>query len=785
MSLLISIVIPTYNAMETVTRCLNSIVNQDNSTLEVIVVDDASNDQTLNVIRDYFLSLPVALQSRYSCIPSLQNSGPGIARNLGVQEAKGQWILFLDADDVLHPKALSNIEAQFNRQTDDVDVVAFDWAYITPQDSALEGMRRELTTETFESKETLLRQYLLNRIDSSVIFHAFRRQAIQQANISFRGGFHEDVDYLFLALLHARKVAWVKEILYYKSNREGSIVNTLGESHLHGYYQALMTMLSAIHQSADAKDLINSFMHGVVNVTASRLMRLLQTSIHKTTDQDTLLNCLWRELFKLIEASGQSLDVYIALRGSLQTKYQKIFALFVSYMTQSVKLSTAEFMSELDSLSHKSWSCYDLQHSVFLAPGEIRTCCKRFYYQKQFKGDVVLLKHEDEPASSLPYSEIVSAKKLLHAEINRDNSSECKGCPFLSFEKWDVPLQSGIQYLSLEYQTVCNMRCTYCSDIYYGGKPAQYQPVDVVQSMLDSNALAACEYIVWGGGEPTLDKTFDEVLSKLAVGVPQVKQRIITNATRFNPVLAQLMQNDRAFIVTSVDAGTEATFEAIRKYYNFNAVMRNLKSYAELAPHNMIIKYILMPENAHLDELKAFCELVKSYELTNCNFQISCDFRTPELTRDQALSLSILYSMLHAFDVRFVFMDDLVWQRLSHLEASTADWITEQLSELHLDAAIVKPQNYDEVVVWGTGEQAKLLMRKTHFLKHSKVGYFVDPRPYKVGKDFLGLPIKSELALTLDQRPILIAAVQSAPFIYQDIERIGIDMRRVIKGLVL
>lgn len=785
MTLLASIIIPTFHAMDTIARALDSIVQQDHPQFEVLVVDDASGDQTFELVQRYLQALPPSLQTRYRCFASEKNGGPGAARNLGMTHANGQWLLFLDADDLLHPEALQKLVAHLGTASIETDVFAFDWAYINEQGPHQEGMRKELAGEAFSSQASLLNAYLLNQIDSSVIFHAFRRERLQAAGIRYREGYHEDVDFLFLALLHARQVGLTSDILYYKWNREGSIVNTLGIQHLQGYFTALRMMLAGVKSSIHASELMVAFMNGLINVTASRLMRLLNPAIVKTATDDEILDQLWHEVRLSINASGLPLEDYLAIRGSVQTKYQKIFSLFATFSSQLTALPTTEFMAELRELSEKSWSCYDLHHSVFLAPGEIRTCCKRFYYQKKFKGDVVLLKLADQPTSKLPYQEIVAAKNQLHAEINRDASADCKGCPFLAFEKWGKPLKEGIQYLSLEYQTVCNMRCTYCSDVYYGGKPALYQPVDVVQSMLDSNALAKCEYIVWGGGEPTLDKGFTKVINQIAQGVPQVKQRVITNATRFNPALAALMQEDRAFIVTSIDAGTQATFEAIRKYYNFNAVLRNLKRYADAAPHNVIVKYILMPENSTPEELEAFCQQVKDHGLTECNFQISCDFRSPGLSQEQALSLSLLYARLTSMGVRFVFMDDLVWQRLSQLNQATTDWIAAQLAASNLTASIESPQSYQGIVVWGTGEQAKLLMKKTHFLKQSQIDYFVDPRDYKVGTEFFGLPVKAAEALIADDRPILIAAVQSAPFIYQDMQKMGIDMNRVIKGLVL
>jgi poly(ribitol-phosphate) beta-N-acetylglucosaminyltransferase len=786
MNINFSIIIPTYNAATSIENALNSIVKQScRQGIEIIVVDDASQDNTVAKVTAYQASQVLPENITIKIVANQQNAGPGVARNSGILQAEGEWILFLDADDSLHLDALTQLQ-NVATQSPEAEILAFDWAYADLNGTLpSSGVREEFVNVDFSNHDEVIKQYLLNRIDSSVIFHAFKRSLLETHQILFRGGYHEDVDYLFETLLHSQNITLLPQVLYYKWNRPGSIVNTLGTNHINGYFDAIENIYALLSKAQLQQKMLNPYMQGVINITASRLMRLINPSIQKTAAIEDLLQLLLQRIQRICLRMSCNIGDFTEIKDSIQTKYQMIFSLFARYIDYTDSGNLDAFITELNDIKDKSWSCYDLHHSVFLAPGEIRTCCKRFYYKGKFKGDVAIMKFHDKPFSELPYQQIVQEKNNLHKEINRDNAEDCKGCPFLSFEKWGKPLQKGIQYLSLEYQTVCNMRCTYCSDVYYGGKPAAYVPYEIVQSMVDSQALNHCEYVVWGGGEPTLDKSFTEVMQLIGQGVPHVKQRVITNATRFNPDLAELMRLDRAFIVTSIDAGTEETFKAIRQYNNFKAVLRNLKRYAEIAAHNVIIKYILMPENLAIEELDAFCQLIQSYGLETCNFQISCDFRSPSLDMDQAYALSLLYAKLSAINVNFVFMDDLVWQRLSNLNQDTIALIREKLSSLDLDDVYESPDDYQHIAVWGTGAQAKLLMEKTSFLKNSSIEYFIDPRAGKAGTMFYDLPVKSSDSLLTDNQPILIAAVQSAPFIYQDIQKLGINQHRVIKGLIL
>ncbi|NKF34536.1 hypothetical protein HER21_49850, partial [Pseudomonas sp. BGM005] len=78
-----------------------------------------------------------------------------------------------------------------------------------------------------------------------------------------------------------------------------------------------------------------------------------------------------------------------------------------------------------------------------------------------------------------------------------------------------------------------------------------------------------------------------------------------------------------AHIVTSIDAGNSKNFNEIRKYKHFERVFENLRRYAACSSRNVVIKYILLPENSSSDELRQYADLIVENGLTDCNFQIS------------------------------------------------------------------------------------------------------------------------------------------------------------------
>ncbi|BAY07250.1 glycosyltransferase family 2 protein [Calothrix sp. NIES-2098] len=102
-----SIVVPVFNRANLISETLNSIFQQKFEDWEVIVVDDGSTDNTLNVLSNYENRIQILQQ---------KNQGPGQARNLGIQKAQGKYVAFLDSDDIWFPWTLE-VYAEVIQQT--------------------------------------------------------------------------------------------------------------------------------------------------------------------------------------------------------------------------------------------------------------------------------------------------------------------------------------------------------------------------------------------------------------------------------------------------------------------------------------------------------------------------------------------------------------------------------------------------------------------------------------------------------------------------------------------
>lgn len=117
---LVSVVIPTYNRENTISRAVRSVLNQTYDNIEIVIVDDCSNDHTEEVVKKEFGNNPKVLFHTLD-----RNSGACVARNKGVQLSHGEYIAFLDSDDEFQPEKISKQIACLER--DGVSLCATDY----------------------------------------------------------------------------------------------------------------------------------------------------------------------------------------------------------------------------------------------------------------------------------------------------------------------------------------------------------------------------------------------------------------------------------------------------------------------------------------------------------------------------------------------------------------------------------------------------------------------------------------------------------------------------------
>ena len=773
----ISIIIPCFNTGYLLNN-LTELILQSRQYVEIIIIDDCSTDESFDIATQ----LAKENQGIISVYKTEKNSGPGIARNMGIENAAGEYLWFIDSDDLICPTALLLLSNYIDKETK--DIVSFNWKFSDHLNMSTSNIPRKEGRNDFDSlrkiKMDLIGDYIELKMDGSVIYTLIKKDLVIKNDLRFSDGIHEDVDFIFKIYFFANTIGIINDALYLKGNRTGSIINTVSVKHIEGIFKAYRSIYNFLKENnlIDEK-IAKSLGNGVVAITATRVRDSFGLIDNHQLINDILL-AIYENTQKII---GLNKDIKIAQD---YTKYFMVYNLFNSLFDANgfINKEIDEIKNSLTTILQSSWSCFDIHNSLFLAPDEIRTCCKRFFSEGTMKGDVVLI--NDKSINDVSFTDVITAKQKLYNAVNNGTSDECRGCPFLEFKKWNSLDNLKIKYLSLEYHSVCNMRCVYCDDKYYGGLKENYNVLCLLNAIKENESFDINAQIIWGGGEPTLSKSFDSILTFFNENFPQFQHRIITNATRYLPNIKKLLDEDTATIVTSIDAGTADNFRKIRVNKNFELVLKNLREYSSTTPHNVVIKYILLDENSSCDEIDSFCKNITNYNLNNCNFQISCNFKNEILEISTAIAaIYLFHRLLKEVKAKTIYFDDLLRIRLRDLYIANREQIDCELGKLEIEDIIEKSDTYDGVAIWGAGLQTKYLLENTFFLSNMKNIFIVDDTIEKIGTLFAGHKIHSPKELLTNKYSVIISAAQSTAKITQNFNSLKLDEKRLIKGLVL
>ena len=214
-----SIIIPVYNVEPYLRECLDSVLAQTCADWEAICVNDGSTDGSLEILQEY-----AAKDARFRII-NQPNKGLSAARNAGVHDANGEYILFLDSDDWIVPDALERLNKRINGQ----DMICFTGQKYNEQDKTY--LPADVLTPAIYSNgmtyyyANALRFYAFPFV--CAVLRLYRRAFLQEHNLLFEEGiYHEDNLFTPMACYYARRVNVIPDSLYIYRIRAHSIMTT-------------------------------------------------------------------------------------------------------------------------------------------------------------------------------------------------------------------------------------------------------------------------------------------------------------------------------------------------------------------------------------------------------------------------------------------------------------------------------------------------------------------------------------------------------------------------------
>ena len=426
--------------------------------------------------------------------------------------------------------------------------------------------------------------------------------------------------------------------------------------------------------------------------------------------------------------------------------------------------------------------CKYIPDALYVAPDELRVCCQRFFYKNEMRGDAKLIDIIDGVTPTV--SDIKNAREKIFDEIQNDKKKECLGCDFL-YETENKPIfDAKVNYLSVEHHSVCNLRCNYCSEIYWGGKRSKYNVYEFIEYLNQNNSFKDCKQVVWGGGEPTLDKTFEQIVGAIDKSVnPELYHRVYTNSVRYHDAVKKFLDDGLIKITTSVDAGTPETFKKVRGRQKFVNVFENLKHYSRNKPNHVTVKYIITEDNSNEEELDAFVNKCLEYDLRKCCYQISMNFKEEKITTEQLKKISYLFGILVKNGINKVFLDYHIMQRLNLISKNELKTIEDYLKLKKIEQIIEYKSN--DIILYGSGFIANEMINKSNFFKKLKNYDVVDTDKERIGKMINQKIIKSPNIIANDSRGIVIASAQAYDEILSIIISLKGNSKNVITKLII
>lgn len=221
-----SIIIPVYNIENELPYCLDSAVNQSFRDYEIILIDDGSTDSSSQICDSYAKKYENTV-----CFHQI-NQGPSAARNIGLEKASGEWIVFVDGDDWIRKDMLEVLNRCMEEEK--ADLYSFNARKVFPEgkyENLLFSVENTVTgfyseKDRFRYYEEQLMQY---KVGWEVCFRVYKKEIIQRYDMKFSPSSFWAEDYLFTFqyLLYVTMVYHICDILYFYRQRATSSMNSL------------------------------------------------------------------------------------------------------------------------------------------------------------------------------------------------------------------------------------------------------------------------------------------------------------------------------------------------------------------------------------------------------------------------------------------------------------------------------------------------------------------------------------------------------------------------------
>ena len=296
MSLLVSVIIPVYNVEKYLNECVDSVINQIYSNLEIILIDDGSYDKS-GEICDYYASI----DSRIIVVHK-ENGGLSEARNTGLMKSNGDYIYFLDSDDYIDHKTiyeLINIAVKNNS-----DIVFFDAESFLDNGTSVSKImeyNRKCDYGTSSGPEMIYKLYSAGDFYTAIPLMFYKKSFLDDNMMEFYHGIlHEDNLFSVQAFINANVVTHLNKNLYRRRMRDESIMTMpFSARNFSGYLtciRELSVLYKTLSENSPEKNFLSKFISSRSSLIVNEYFNLPINEQKELKEDYKELNQILREI---------------------------------------------------------------------------------------------------------------------------------------------------------------------------------------------------------------------------------------------------------------------------------------------------------------------------------------------------------------------------------------------------------------------------------------------------------------------------------------------------------
>lgn len=315
-----SIIIPNYNNLNYIEKCINSIEQINTNIYEIIIIDDCSLDNSYELIKRKYLNI-----NHIKIIRNKENIGLGETRNKGILNSKGEYLIFLDSDDKLKFNNLDKLKEKVSELNS--EIILFNYEINKDQLIYIEDEISEIRNTNLTNYKKLIK----HRPSWSIIY---KKSFLINKNLFFKRAKYEDHDFYINVIIQAQNVSQSNEILIsYNKNNLNSITNSLlTNKDIELIYDQFSSSIEILNQIEIEKELFEY----EVSFLFSRFIYFLKKNIDIFTNSELIK---FQNFFKKNKINVEKFNL-IFLKGITYNYNQNIvflYFLFTEYDSKYIK----------------------------------------------------------------------------------------------------------------------------------------------------------------------------------------------------------------------------------------------------------------------------------------------------------------------------------------------------------------------------------------------------------------------------------------------------------------